>query len=83
MRRTAEPELRGEARVLDMADRMRGCGGGSPATLYGACVAAFSRGEIGYDEVTPLYRHACVHALLVVPRDRARFDSCPECEALF
>lgn len=74
-------ELRGEAAVLDMADRMRACGGGSPATLYGKCVAEFRRGALSYDEVTSLYRHACVHARIVIRRDRDHRD-CPHCGAL-
>lgn len=78
-------ELVGEARVLDLADRMRqlgGRGGIAPHRLYHECVDAWRRGEISFDAVTPLYRHAMIHAGGIVPRDRPRFHQCPECDAM-
>lgn len=78
----AATELKGEARVLDMADRMRRLGAGTvqPHRLYFECVEAFRRGELEFDRVTSLYRHAMLHSGAIVPRGRARFHHCPECE---
>lgn len=49
--------------------------------LYSECVGAFRRGEIAFDDVGVLYRHAMIHAGGIVPRDRERFLVCPECAA--
>jgi hypothetical protein len=76
-----EPQLEGEARVLELADAMRRAGGCAPHRLHHECVEAFHRGEVEFDAVTTLYRHAMIHAGAIVPRDRPRFHVCPECEA--
>lgn len=75
-------ELVGEARVLDIADRWRRLGAGAirPYRLHNECVKAFQRGEIAFDQVTRLYRHAMIHAGALAPRDRPRFHLCPECQ---
>lgn len=72
-------ELKGAARVLDLADRMRASGGVTPHRLHHECTEALQRGEISFDDVTPLYRHAMIHAGAIVPRDRERYRFCPEC----
>lgn len=86
MRHTPAPRsapLVGVARILDMADRWRRLGGAAvkPHALYQECVEAFSRGEIRFGEVTPLYGHAMIHAGAIVPCSRERFLVCPRCEA--
>lgn len=74
-------DLRGAAKVLELADRMRRSGGCTPHRLYHECVREFNRGLIEFDEVTPLYKHAMIHAGAIVPRDRPRFHCCPTCGA--
>lgn len=75
-------ELTGEARVLALAGRMRAVGGGAPHRLYHECTEAFKRGEIAFDQVTPLYRHAMIHAGMIVRKSTGQaFLECPECEA--
>jgi hypothetical protein len=75
--------LVGEARVLDIADRLRRLGSGpvQPHRLHNEAVAAFRRGELEFDQVTRVYRHAALHAGALVPRDRPRFHHCPQCGA--
>lgn len=77
---TIEPA--GAERVLGLADAMRAVGGATPHRLYHECVEAFSRGEISFDAVTPLYRHAMIHAGAIVRKSTGQpFLVCPECEA--
>ncbi len=75
--------LEGEARVLDLADRMRrlGPGGVQPHRLHHEALVEFREGRLEFDQITPLYRHAMIHAGAIVPRDRDRFRVCPTCEA--
>jgi hypothetical protein len=76
-----EERLKGAAGVLELADAMRVVGGAMPHRLHHEAVEAFRRGEVEFDRVTPLFRHAMIHAGAIVPRDRPRFHVCPECEA--
>lgn len=75
--------LTGEARLLELADRMRRLGEGTvqPHRLYHECVDAFRRGEITFDQVTPLYRHSMLHAGAIVRKGGIPFRVCPTCEA--
>lgn len=73
--------LRGEAKVIELADRMRRAGGGESHRLYHECVEAFRRGEIEFDRVTVAFRHALIHAGHTKPSRRSRFMICPQCEA--
>jgi hypothetical protein len=74
-------DLTGEARVLALADAMRASGGAAPHRLHDESVRAFRRGEVAFDEVTRLYRHAMVHAGAIVRRGGEPFRICPHCEA--
>lgn len=73
--------LLGAEKVLDMADRMRRSGGAQPHRLHHEAVEAFRRGELGFEQVLPLYRHAMIHAGCVVRKGGIPFRVCPECEA--
>lgn len=64
---------------MDLANRARRIGGVQPHRLYHECVAVFRAGGIPFDEVTSLYKHAMLHAGAIRPRDRPRFEHCPEC----
>lgn len=77
---TIEPA--GAERVLGLADAMRAVGGATPHRLYHECVEAFRRGDITFDEVTPLYRHAMIHAGAIQRKSTGRaFLVCPDCLA--
>jgi hypothetical protein len=76
----ADEQLTGEARVIALADAMRSVGGGAPHRLYTEAVEAFRRGELAFDRVTPVYRHAMIHAGAIVRKGGERFRVCPECE---
>lgn len=74
--------LKGKERVLDMADRMRRVGGDQDVhVLYRESEEAFQRGEIRFDEITVLFKHACIHSGTVHPTSLERFSVCPVCEA--
>jgi hypothetical protein len=73
-------ELVGSARVLALADAMRASGGAAPHRLHSEAVDAFRRGEVPFDQVTTLYRHAMVHAGAIVRRGGEPFLVCPHCE---
>lgn len=74
--------LKGAARVLDMADRMRRAGGENDMhRLHREAEEAFERGEIPFDEVTVLFKHAAIHSGAVHPCRLERFRVCPVCEA--
>lgn len=78
----ASEPLTGVKRILAAADDCRREDRSPrPHALYNECVEAFRRGEIRFDEVTPLYRHAMIHAGAIRPLDRPRFLVCPRCEA--
>jgi hypothetical protein len=78
----AEP-LTGEPRVLALADAMRAVGGAAPHRLHHEAVEAFRRGDIEFDDVTRLYRHAMIHAGAIVRAGGIPFRVCPECEVVF
>jgi hypothetical protein len=78
MTSTTPPQL------LDMADRMRRCGGFDAQEgrrMLRLCEDAYLRGEIDFDSITTTYKHLMIHMGAVTPMTRARFYVCPECEA--
>lgn len=75
-------ELRGAGLVLALAETMRVTDCVVPSALLGESVRAARRGEVSYDDVTRLFRHAMVHAGGTRRVGGERFRVCPECEAV-
>ena len=74
-------ETETEQRILGLADSGRRVGGLPPRRLYDECERACHRGELSFDRVTPLFRHAAIHLGQVTRIGAERFLVCPECGA--